>query len=116
MKPADMPLTRTMGATGWLQRQLPRLVLSPTLLISLVFVYGFIAWTTYLSFTKSKTIPHHELVGFLNYSRVWTHPRWEVALHNLAIFGILYVVLCLALGLLIAILLDQRIRQEGMLR
>src|SRR5207237_912612 len=100
----------------WLQQQLPRLVLSPTVLITLVFVYGFILWTLYLSFTRSRGIPSHELVGWLNYQRVWNHPRWSVALHNLAVFGILYIALCLVLGLLIAILLDQRIRQEGVLR
>src|SRR5207237_4730346 len=100
----------------WLQQQLPRLVLSPTVLITFVFVYGFILWTLYLSFTRSRGIPSHELVGWLNYQRVWNHPRWSVALHNLAVFGILYIALCLILGLLIAILLDQRIRQEGALR
>src|SRR2546426_3681231 len=101
---------------GWLQQQLPRLVLSPTVVITLVFVYGFILWTLYLSFTRSRGIPSHELVGWLNYQRVWNHPRWSVALHNLAVFGILYIALCLVLGLFIAILLDQRIRQEGALR
>ena len=100
----------------WLQRALPKLVLSPTLIASLVFVYGFILWTTYLSFTASKGYPVHELVGWLQYSRVWHHARWAVAMHNLAVFGTLYVVLCMAIGLLLAILLDQRIRQEDTLR
>jgi len=99
-----------------LQQWLPKLVLSPTLLITLVFVYGFILWTSYLSFTKSRGYPLHELVGFLQYARVWAQPRWTVAIHNLAIFGVLYVAICLFLGLLLAILLDQRIRQEGTLR
>jgi len=100
----------------WFQQALPKLVLSPTIIISLIFVYGFILWTTYLSFTRSKTLPNHNLVGFLQYKRVWAHPRWQVAIDNLAIFGILYVVLCLAIGLLLAILIDQRIRQEGSFR
>jgi glucose/mannose transport system permease protein len=39
-----------------------------------------------------------------------------VAVHNLFIFGTLYIGFCLAIGLLLAILLDQRIRQEGTLR
>jgi glucose/mannose transport system permease protein len=99
-----------------LRQQLPKLVLSPTVAITLVFVYGFILWTVYPSFTKSRGIPNHELVGWLNYERVWNHPRWAVALHNLAVFGILYITLCLLLGLTLAILLDQRIRQEGVLR
>jgi glucose/mannose transport system permease protein len=92
------------------------LILSPTLLITLVFVYGFILWTTYLSFTKSRGYPIHELVGLLQYVRLWGTPRWMVAVDNLAIFGVLYVAICLFLGLLLAILLDQRIRQEGTLR
>ncbi len=104
------------SAGEWLQRNLPKLVLSPTVVISLIFVYGFIAWTTYLSFTRSRTLPNHQLVGWLQFERVWEHPRWDVAMHNLAIFGILYVALCLALGLLLAILIDQRIRQEGVFR
>lgn len=100
----------------WLQRALPKLVLSPTVLATLLFVYGFIAWTAYLSFTRSKTLPNHNLVGFLQYGRVWNHPRWEVAIDNLLVFGVLYVGLCLVLGLLLAILIDQRIRQEGVFR
>src|ERR1044071_3004065 len=99
-----------------LQRLLPKLVLSPSVLITLVFVYGFIVWTTYLSFTKSRGYAVHELVGLLQYERVWAQPRWSVALHNLAVFGVLYVLICLFLGLLLAILLDKRIRQEGTLR
>ena len=105
-----------MRLGNWLQRALPKLVLSPTVAATLVFVYGFIAWTAYLSFTRSKGYPIHELVGWLQYDRVWHHPRWEVAMHNLAVFGVLYVVLCMLIGLLLAILLDQRIRQEGTLR
>ena len=108
------PATPGFGAR--LQQLLPKLVLSPTVLITLFFVYGFIVWTTYLSFTKSRGYPVHELVGWLQYSRVWAQPRWHVAIHNLAVFGALYVTICLFLGLLLAILLDQRIRQEGTVR
>ena len=100
----------------WLEIRLPKLMLTPTVLITLVFVYGFIGWTTILSFTRSKTIPKFEWAGWLQYSRVLDHERWHVAVHNLVIFGSLYVIFCLVLGLLLAILLDQRIRQEGTLR
>ena len=100
----------------WLQRHLPKLVLSPTLACVLVFVYGFIGWTTYLSFTASKIRATHQWVGIEQYLKVWQHPRWDVALDNLWLFGSLYIVLCLAIGLTLAILLDQRIRQEGALR
>jgi len=71
---------RNFGA--WVQRALPKLVLSPTVAITLIFVYGFILWTAYLSFTKSKGYPVHEWVGWMQYDRVWHHPRWAVAMRE----------------------------------
>ena len=40
-----------------LQDALPKIVLAPSFVITLIFVYGFIVWTAYLSFTNSKTFP-----------------------------------------------------------
>ena len=40
-----------------LQNWLPKLVLSPSLALIFVFVYGFIAFTVYLSFTGSRMLP-----------------------------------------------------------
>lgn len=81
-----------------------------------VFVYGFIAWTTYISFSRSRMLPNYNLDGVRPYEKLWNSLNWQVALENLAIFGILYIVICCALGLLLAILLDQKIRIEGGLR
>ena len=108
-----------MAATGpkaWLQAALPRLVLAPSFAAILLFVYGFILWTIYLSLTNSRMLPVYELVGFDAYFRLFAQPSWYVALENLAIFGSLYIGLCIAIGLLLAILIDQRIRGEGLLR
>jgi glucose/mannose transport system permease protein len=114
---ADEPVANAAQSfADKLETRLPKLMLMPTLLITLVFVYGFIVWTTILSFTRSKTIPKFDWAGWLEYARVLNHERWHVAVHNLLVFGSLYVTLCLGLGLLLAILLDQRIRQEGVLR
>jgi glucose/mannose transport system permease protein len=97
-------------------RWLPRLVLSPTIVASLVFVYGFIAVTGYLSLTDSHLMPNYEFAGFDQYRELFDLDRWTVAASNLAIFGMLFVAICLAIGLLLAIVLDQRIRMEGALR
>jgi glucose/mannose transport system permease protein len=43
----------------WLQDALPKIVLAPSFAITIVFVYGFILWTVYLSFTNSKTFPSY---------------------------------------------------------
>lgn len=95
---------------------LPKIVVAPSFAASLFFVYGFIAWTVYISFTRSGVMPRYELAGFLQYVRLWNTPRWYVALENLLIFGGLFMVGCLAIGILLAIFLDQRIRAEGALR
>jgi glucose/mannose transport system permease protein len=99
-----------------LAAQLPKLVLGPTLLCAVVFVYGFILWTGWLSFTESRLLPRYELAGLVQYIALFANERWWTALGNLAIFGGLFIVVCLATGLLLAILLDQRIRAEGFLR
>lgn len=99
-----------------LQDWLPRLVLAPSFVVVLLFVYGFILWTVYLSFTGSRMMPMYALTGWGSYRRLFLQPSWHMALHNIAVFGILYILICISLGLLLAILLDQRIRAEGALR
>ena len=106
-----------------LQHWLPRLVLAPSFALVLVFVYGFNLWTLLLSFTSSKAFTNLRFIGWANYLKLWnwtfeTDPpsNWYTALVNLGLFGGLYVLFCLALGLTLAILLDQKIRGEGVLR
>jgi len=106
-----------------LRDALPKIVLAPSFAITVVFVYGFIAWTIYLSFTNSKAFANSNLVGLANYQKLWTWTfetdppsGWYTAIVNMGIFGSLYVSLCLVLGLTLAILLDQKIRGEGFLR
>ena len=100
----------------WLKKNLPKLVLTPSLGILSWFVYGFIFWTIYISFTKSKMLPRYELWGIDQYIRLWKMPRWHVAVENLLIFTVLFIILCIAIGILLSILLDQKIRAEGFLR
>ena len=106
----------SVPARRWLQHNLSALIMAPTAAVTLVFVYGFIAWTVYMSFTGSRMMPVYELIGFDAYTRLWQMERWGVSIRNLLIFGGLFMVLNLALGLLLAVLLDQRIRFEGTLR
>ena len=105
-----------MDSRSRLQELLPKLVLAPSFLIVLVFVYGFIAYTGFLSLTDSKMLPSYNFVGLSNYSKLWALPHWWRAVSNLAIFASLYIVICSVLGLALAILLDQKIRAEGILR
>ncbi|MEW9538774.1 sugar ABC transporter permease [Agrobacterium tumefaciens] len=105
-----------MTGRSRLQELLPKLVLAPSFVVIIIFVYGFIAYTGFLSLTDSKMLPSHNFVGLLNYQRLWALPHWWRAISNLAIFASLYIIICSVLGLFLAILLDQKIRGEGFLR
>ena len=101
---------------NYLQLLLPRIVLAPSFFLILVFVYGFIIYTGYLSLTDSRMLPTYEYMGWGNYTKLFGLRHWKIAVNNLAIFAILYILFCTAIGLLLAILLDQKIRAEGFLR
>ncbi len=99
-----------------LERRLPQLVVSPLFAVSLFFVYGFILWTAYISFTKSGVMPNYTFDGLAQYQRLWNTPRWYVAIRNLFVFTALFISISLAIGILLAVLLDQRVRIEGVIR
>ena len=100
----------------WLERHVPKFVLAPSFIAILLFVYGFIGWTAWVSFTRSRLLPNYDLVGTIQYERLMASPRWEVALNNLFVFGVLFIGIAMLLGLFLAIFLDQKIRTEGALR
>ena len=95
---------------------LPKIILAPTFVITLLFIYGFILWTGYLSFTTSRMLPNYDFAGLTQYQALFANERWWVALRNLGLFGGLFITGCLAIGLSLAILLDQKIRGEGFIR
>ena len=100
---------------GLASEHLPKLVLAPTFVITLFFVYGFILWTTFLSFTSPASC--RSCTGWpAAIPAAVGQPRWWTSLENLAIFAVLYIGLATLIGLLLAILLDQKIRGEGVLR
>ena len=100
----------------WLQKNLPKIVISPSFAVILWFVYGFVLWTFYISLTKSKMLPRYEFWGIEQHFRLWSNPRWFIAVENLLIFTVLFVGICILIGILLSILLDQKIRAEGFLR
>ncbi|MDJ0624012.1 MAG: sugar ABC transporter permease [Desulfocapsaceae bacterium] len=99
-----------------LENLLPKIVLAPTFVSTIITIYGFILWTAWISFTKSRMLPRYELEGLVQYVKLFANERWWVASKNLVIFGSLFIGICILIGLLLAIFLDQKIRIEGTLR
>ncbi len=95
---------------------LPKLLLSPSTILVLLCVYGYIMFTVYLSFTSSTMMPSYEWAGSANYSRLIGLENWAVSLSNLWVFASLYIVFAMAIGLALAILIDQKVRAESAFR
>jgi glucose/mannose transport system permease protein len=182
---ADLTQSYSKGFFDYLEDGIPKLVLAPTFLAALIFIYGFILWTAWISMTQSSLLPNYKIsAGYkitnkalskmrdegvseniikklrilekreltdkkskflrdvkkqigaeqmrvyktlilkhayshdplFQYKKLFKSDRWMVALKNLLIFASLFIASCIALGLIIAIFLDQRIRVEGALR
>lgn len=93
------------------------LLITPSVLAVAIFVYGFIAFTAFASLTKwNSLLPDYSLVGLSNYRKLFANQRFQIDLRNTVAFTILFLIACLVIGFLLAFLLDQRIRGEGIFR
>jgi glucose/mannose transport system permease protein len=88
----------------------------PMILTAMVVFVGGTVWTVFYSFTNSRLLPRLNFVGFDQYERLWAAPRWNVAVENLAIYGVLMLVFSLLVGFMLAALMDQKIRFEDTFR
>ena len=98
-------------------RRLPEfLVIWVPMLLSAGHVVVFTLWTTWVSFTPSTLMPTNGWVGLHNYTSVLATRNWKIAFDNLLLFGFSFMLLTTLVGLALAILIDQRMRGENVLR
>ena len=97
----------------FLEKNLPKVVLAPAVGLISWFVYGFILWTFYISFTNSKILPKYELWGVGQYFKLWASRKWLIAVDNLLVFTALFLIFCIVIGIILAIFLDQKIGGAG---
>lgn len=98
---------------GRLANAVPFLVLAPSLIASFIYVFVFAVWTLYISLSNSSLLPTYGFVGLENYESLWANRRWNVAYTNLFLFSGFYILGSMAVGLLLAILIDQKVRAES---
>lgn len=105
-------------------RVLALLVIAPSIILLTVFVYGFIAWTGYTSMTDSNALQQlsglpANFIGVRNYTDLLTgqlNNRFRIDMVNTVFFTTLFILVCLVVGLGLAVLLDQRVKYEGVFR
>lgn len=98
-------------------RLISLLLIAPSAILIAVFVYGFIAFTGFASMTKWASLtPDFTFVGLQNYARLFTVDRFLISMRNTVNFTVLFLAACLILGLILALLLDQKVKGEAIFR
>lgn len=121
-KPRRAALTPSAQRRRWSRhfngdRILSLLLLSPSVIAIGIFVYGFIGYTGYVSLVKWDTFtPDYTFVGLRNYFKLFDTERFRIDLGNTLTFTVFFLIACLVLGFILAVLLDQHIRGEGIFR
>ncbi|AZL60397.1 sugar ABC transporter permease [Tabrizicola piscis] len=88
----------------------------PMILTTLVVFVGGTIWTVVYSFTDSKLLPRLRWAGLEQYERLWGTSRWLISIENLLFYGVMSLVFTIAMGFLLAVLMDQKIRHEDTFR
>ncbi|KGF82799.1 sugar ABC transporter permease [Massilia sp. JS1662] len=103
-------------ATLKLSRVTPYTALLPMAVVAALGYLGAGLWTFYISLTGSRTFPSGHFIGLAQYHRLFDNERWMLSLHNLAAYGVLFVLACLVIGFLLAVFIDQNVKGEGVFR
>lgn len=93
------------------------LLISPSILAVLIFVYVFIGWSVRVSLSKWKGFSaDYTWNGIQNYLDLFADPRFHVDIRNTLIFTGVFVLGSIILGFLLAVMLDQGLKGEGFFR
>ncbi len=91
--------------------------ITPVVLLFIVFTVFTVAFSFYLSFHKWNILePDRPFVGLENYARLFGDERFIRAIGNTIYFTVFAVPLTMAAGLLVALLLNNKIRLRGLYR
>lgn len=99
------------------RRWLPGLLLvSPSIILIAVFVYGLLGW----NFKLAMTDKHDEIaeipgnfVGLENFTGIWSEERWGLSVRHAIVFTVVFVGGALVLGWFLAFLMEKGIRVES---
>jgi glucose/mannose transport system permease protein len=111
--------TRKSGKRQFNQAWLSPIILTPSVIAIIVFVYVFIGITVWVSLSKWGTLRINmdlrDPFG-LTYLQMFQMPRWHANLRNVVIFTVLFLTLSMSLGLVLALLIDRKLIGHTILR
>ena len=93
------------------------LLISPSIILIGVFVYGLVGWNVKVSTSDWRQAQEtSKFVGLDVYRELMDDERWSLALRHILIFTLVFIVGTVVIGLFIALLLDKGVRGEGFFR
>jgi glucose/mannose transport system permease protein len=102
---------------GKKEKLIALIVILPGLISIFIFYYIFTGWNFIISLTDWEGfIPSYNIVGLKNYIQLFQDSLFWISLKNNILLIALFVPGVIIIGLLMAILLDQNVRGEGIFR
>ncbi len=93
------------------------LMILPSVVAVAIFVYGFIGWTGIVSLTRWEGLKSsQEFIGLENYASIFSTTRFQTNIRNMLVFTTFFLIACLLIGLLLAVLLDSGVKGESFFR
>jgi glucose/mannose transport system permease protein len=93
------------------------LLVSPSIVLIAVFVYGLIGWNVRVSLSNWRQAQHTtKWAGLAAYRDLRHDPAWTENLHHILLFTATFIIGALLVGLTLAFLLEKGVRGEGFFR
>jgi glucose/mannose transport system permease protein len=116
---APPPRRRRRRGSWFARNRFQLAVLAPSLLLMSVFVYGFIGYTVRVSLSKwqgiAPTLEVQKPLGSTYQDLIQT-PRFQADLRNVVIFTVLFLILAIIAGLVLALLVHDTLVGRGIFR
>ena len=92
------------------------IAMAPAAAIVLVVYVGCSIWSAKVSMTNSKLMANGSYVGLAQYFKLFSNTRWQESVWHLVIIGPFFIAITLAIGVFLAIMIDQKVRGESFFR
>ena len=103
----------------WIVRHKALVILVPSLLLTAIFVYGFIGTSFFYSLTNWRSLAVDLSLRepvWQTYADMMAMPRFQADLRNTVVFTVMFIAMAVAIGLSLAILLDRQFKGRSFFR
>ena len=100
----------------FVNKAVPFAALLPMAAVVIVGYLGTVVWSFKVSLSSSRSLPTDTFIGMAQYVRLFENERWILSMQNLAVYAVLFILVSMIIGFLLAAFIDQKVSAEGVLR